>query len=254
MRFRFPTIAALSAIIVLPLAGIPALVAVSKVGNTLDNTRNVPAASLGVGISSNARTLQLLVSSLGNGLALALVGVGIAHLVTGWLVGEDRGLADTLRHVIKRSWVIVIAWVAVLPLKALGLFACLVGALFVLGAFLPLSAVVSAEQLGPFRSVGRSWRLARRHVSSLAALVLISILLSLALETATAGIVDVIRTQLLSDASWSWIITGATTVAFRLLLIPIQAAWAALAYLDLRARSEGLDLELEMTELFGEVR
>jgi MFS family permease len=253
MRFRFGTIAAFSAIVVLPLAGIPALIAASHVGSRLDDTRSVPAATLGTGINSNSRTFQLLVSGLGSAIALALVGVGITYLVTGWLIGEDHTLGDTLRHVGRRSWVVAVAWLAVLPLKVLGVFACLVGVLFVLGAFLPLSAVVSAEALGPFASIGRCRRLARRHLGSLAGLTVIMIVLTFALESVAAGIVVVIRDGAFSDASWSWAITAALTIAFRLVLTPIQAAWAALAYLDLRVRSEGLDLELEASELFGEV-
>jgi len=254
MRFRFSTVAALSAIVVLPLAGIPALIAVSNVGSRLDNTQTVPAASLGTGITSNSRTFELVISALGGAIALALVGVGIAYLVTGWLVGEDHSLGETLRHVGSRSWVIVVAWLAVLPLKVLGVFACLIGVLFVLGAFLPLSAVVSAERLGPFASVGRCWRLARRHLAPLASLALIIIVLNVVLQTVATGIVGVIRSNLLPNVSWSWVVSGALTIAFRLVLTPVQAAWAALAYLDLRVRSEGLDLELEATELFGGTR
>jgi hypothetical protein len=253
MRYRFPTVAAFSAIVVLPLVGIPALAGLSNAGAHLDNTWNVPGILLGLPITTTERAPQFLLSALGITLALALVGVGMAHLVTGWLVGEDRSLGDTLRHVGHRSWVIVIAWFAVLPLKALGVVACLIGAVAVLGIFLPLAAVVSAEGLGPFASIARCWRLARHSVATLGWLVVVSILLSVVLQLVIGGLVDLVRTQFLPHASWSWAIVGVLTVAFRLVLMPIQAAWAALAYLDLRVRSEGLDLELEATELFGQV-
>jgi hypothetical protein len=124
---------------------------------------------------------------------------------------------------------------------------------FALGAFLALSPVVSAEKLGPFASIGRCWRLSRPRLGAMTALVMISLVISLVLQGAVGIVVSIIRRDLLADSSWSWAVSGALTVAFRLVLTPIQAAWATLAYLDLRVRAEGLDLELEMAELFGGV-
>src|ERR1700742_879390 len=52
MRFRFPTIVAFTAVIVLPLAGIPAAVAQFQLTRRLDNINRVPTARLGLGLTS----------------------------------------------------------------------------------------------------------------------------------------------------------------------------------------------------------
>ena len=57
--------------------------------------------------------------------------------------------------------------------------------------------------------------------------------------------------ELWSDASWVWVAAGVVGVVIELVLLPLKAAWASLAYVDLRVRTEGLDLELELDEVFG---
>ena len=51
-------------------------------------------------------------------------------------------------------------------------------------------------------------------------------------------------------ASWIWIAVAAVDVVVQLVMAPVLAGWAVLAYLDLRVRTEGLDLELEAMDRF----
>jgi len=64
-------------------------------------------------------------------------------------------------------------------------------------------------------------------------------------------VATVLESQVLQSPTWGWIAMSAVELGFALLLIPVQAGWASLAYLDLRVRSEGLDMVLESERLFA---
>ncbi len=57
--------------------------------------------------------------------------------------------------------------------------------------------------------------------------------------------------SLLSNSSW--LFAGVAAQVNDLVTIPIAAATAAFAYLDLRIRTEGLDLEVARIDLAGNV-
>ena len=44
---------------------------------------------------------------------------------------------------------------------------------------------------------------------------------------------------------------GTIGLVLSLLTAPLQAVWATLAYFDARVRTEGLDLELQLAEVFS---
>jgi hypothetical protein len=47
-----------------------------------------------------------------------------------------------------------------------------------------------------------------------------------------------------------WVLTAASGILTSLITMPVVAATTVLIYLDLRVRTEGLDLELDATEVF----
>jgi hypothetical protein len=51
-----------------------------------------------------------------------------------------------------------------------------------------------------------------------------------------------------------WIFLGIGAAMASLLVMPMVAASSVLIYLDLRVRTEGLDLELDVQRVFGTVR
>jgi hypothetical protein len=53
--------------------------------------------------------------------------------------------------------------------------------------------------------------------------------------------------------SWSWLFAGVAAQVNDLVTIPIAAAAAAFTYLDLRIRTEGLDLQVARLDLVADV-
>jgi hypothetical protein len=250
LRYRFVTLMAVTAIFGLPLYALPALLGVADRGHTdAFANQGTGLPGFGDGSTQNTSGLLSLLTLLGGALAIALIGVAVAHLVTSWVMGGDPTIRATLRHVASRSPVLVGAWVLAMLIKAAGVAVCFVGFIFVAPLLLVLAPVVSSERLGPAASVGRTWRLSRPRFASLLGLVVVSGIVTWVI-TVVLSLISLLVTQIWQDATWVWVVAGATSVVVRLLLLPLQAAWAALAYIDLRVRLEGLDLQLEADELF----
>ena len=258
LRYRFQTIGVVSAAIVVPFAALPLIVTgvlASTWGDRVDATTANPWSRLGVGLDSNSAATVALATHLGGALASALVGVAVGHLTASWLVGEDPGVMDTLRFVARRGGVTVLAAIVALLIKGIGTIACGVGFVVAVALLTPLGPVIAAEPgLGPWSAVRRTWRLSSRRFVPMLGLAIASGLVYLAFSGANAALNAVLVGQVVGAQSWSWIVSSSLAVAFRLVFTPIQAAWAALVYLDLRVRTEGLDLELETTELLSDAR
>lgn len=259
LRFRFPLIVALTATVVTPLLGIPLLVRNLRLQDRVDAFSSV-SVNLGVGPSTSGEVLSWGIQTLGGGVALALLGLGVGFLVTAWLRGDDPTYRDVMRLLARRGPLAVAAWVVALAPKALGLAACGIGVIFSVAMFVVLSPVLANEAVGPFAAIARSYRLSSgRRASSMVGLVLCGMLVQLAFSMLAFMIASVLESELLRQPSWGWIVVSAVQLAFSLLLYPLQAAWATLAYLDLRVRAEGLDIVLEGERLFpdgggGDVR
>jgi hypothetical protein len=150
-----------------------------------------------------------------------------------------------VRSALHRAPALLAAWVIVHLAEAVGLIGLVVGAVFVMPLFLVTSPAIAVERTGPFAGVKRSYQLTRtRYGFVLGAGLLIAV-------------VDAILTVALSGASvvftvfsWGWIADAAFRAASSLVTVPFVAAAATLVYLDLRIRSEGLDLELGIAEHF----
>jgi MFS family permease len=254
VRYRFTTIAIVTACIVIPLNAVPTVLSILRVTERLDDLSEAPSVSLGIGLGGNSDTALSLLSFLGSSIALALMGVAIGHLVSSWLTGNDPGPGEVLRVVGRRSGVALIAWFVAMLLKGLSFLLCGFGLLITLPMFVVLSPIVAVEGLGPLASVRRSWKLSGRRVLTMLVLVIASVLLTFAFQVIVFFLGTVIQGQVIDDATWSWVVLGVLSFGFALFLAPVQAAWAVLAYFDLRVRSEGLDLEMAAGDVFDRSR
>ena len=236
-----------------PLYALPTLVRIAQGGDRSQRPRRAVVDLPGVHrrgrIESGNATLLGLVAALGGALALAIVGVAVTHLVTSWLMGGDPTFRQTLRHVAGRGPVLAGAWFLALLVKGLGAVIC-IGWVFTIPLLMVLSPVVSSERLGPVASVRRTWRLSRPRFGAMAGLAIVSALVTTIIWLVLSA-VSALVLQIWQDASWVWVAAGVIGVVIQLVLLPLQAAWATLAYVDLRVRTEGLDLQLEADELFG---
>jgi hypothetical protein len=67
------------------------------------------------------------------------------------------------------------------------------------------------------------------------------------------GIVPTVLSLLVGTDGFGWLLTAAAGVLTSLITMPVVAGTTVLIYLDLRVRTEGLDLELEAAEAFPAV-
>lgn len=181
------------------------------------------------------------------GLVLAMVTAGLAVLVAGWYSGQERTLGQVLALAGRRAAPLAAAWVLVHLVEAVFLVGLLVAALVPMTWFAVVSPVVACEHVGPFRALRRSAALTRRRFGAVLgtclAVVLVDVLLSGALTGGAqfyAGF----------DLPGAWIVTTAAAAAASLVVTPFVAGVAVLLYLDLRVRSEGLDVELAIPHRF----
>jgi hypothetical protein len=193
--------------------------------------------------SASAGTLGLSYLALAVlSLAPFFLGGALARLVTTWYVGGDLSAGDALRATARRAPALVGAFALLLPLKILGGMVMCVGAIPVVTLFVVTAPAITVEGLGPIAGAQRSWRLvSRRFWPSLLLIVLATVAASV-----LGSIFGGIPQQLvgLLPAPFDWLAKGVVAALVALVVDTALASVAVLLYVDLRIRTEGLDLEL----------
>lgn len=183
--------------------------------------------------------------------ALSLLGLAVGHMAAGLVAGRDATLGE-LAGVLARRW-----WVAllILPLNAAvhGVSACLGGIGWFIGdAFVFMASVVAgAERTGPWAAWRRAVRLStaefgRALVISFGGVVITGVI-QMSLSFGPAALV-----ASLDPASPLVTVVIAAGAAVVLVTEPLTACIAARAYVDLRCRVDGWDLELRRDRLLRE--
>jgi hypothetical protein len=198
------------------------------------------SSSSNVGIDASAVLLLVL-----SGIALSLVTGAVAALLRGWYADTAPTAGDALRMSLRHAPALIVAWCIVHAAEALAAVALVVPAVLVMPLFLATAPAIVFEQLGPWAGVRRSWRLMRtRYGAALGAALLIALVSSL-LTLALSGL-----GLAFTFLSFGWVIDAACRAASALVTVPFVAAATTLVYLDVRIRTEGLDLELDLAERF----
>jgi hypothetical protein len=180
-------------------------------------------------------------------LALTFVAAAIARLVGAWSAGHDMAAGDLLRTVGRKSWTLLAAFVVVHVAEAVSLLGCYIGIVFVMPLFAVTAPVVGAEGLGPMQAVRRAVNLAsRRYWPVLGVSWLIGITAFL-LANALGGLPQFLVAWFGTELAWPLLAAG--NILGAIISTPFVAAATVLLYLDLRIRTEGLDLEMSAREL-----
>lgn len=238
------TVLLLAAAFVVPVQLVVALVLPDLVGADQSGFGDLFGSGVGVGLSADLVALSIVLE----GLSLMLVCAGLTHLVGAWYAGEDRSLADVFRFVGTRVGPIVLAWLLV-HLAELGFAVLLlVPALVPMAWFLVAAPVVAGEGLGAWKALGRSRRLtSRRFLPVLGTGVLVAIVDAL-LGLALGAVADV---YFALDLPYGLVVRTALAIATQLVTVPFVAGAAVLVHLDLRVRTEGLDIALAVPRRFA---
>jgi hypothetical protein len=191
-----------------------------------------------------------LLGLLVQGIALALVTAAVSRLVTGWYTGRRLDAGALLGGAVYRSWALVVAWVLVHLVE--GVFAILLflPALVPMTWYSIVSVVVACEGVGPIKAMRRSFRLTSRRFGSVLLVCLLVVLVDILLSGALTAI-GALYVEVNGPAGWA--VNTAVAAAALLVTTPFVAGAATLLYLDLRVRTEGLDIELAAGRRFATV-
>jgi len=253
LRFRFGRIMAISLVVVLPLVAVPTLLSYGSFAGEAERLLDSGGSDVFFGVlfgTGGASGWWSALASLASPIAQALVGIGVATLVGGWVMGRDPTFGEACGRIFRRTPAALVVFAAGVVPKVVGIYLCLLPGLVMVALFLVASPVLATEDSGPFRTIARSWGLGRRRLWPLVGLtvagVLLASLITLLLNLAGLAIVEI------SGAStWAWVLLGGLSVLGGVFLTALLAAWAALAYVDVRVRTEGMDLEIESAEVFA---
>jgi flagellar biosynthesis protein FlhB len=249
IKSRPAAVFGVSAAIVIPFQILQAWLSRGLVSsNSLTTIFNQPTSSNGVR-QQNVDALNAYIGLTLGTLAVFLVGCALAKLVSTWYAGGDATAGDALRATVRILPAALAAWALLLIPLAMSLAAVCVGWFFVDPFVIAVAPILMIEKVGPIKAISRSFSLVTRRYLMVTG--------ANALATVMALIADRVLTLLpdllagLVGAPWNWIITAVGNSIVSLLLIPAVAGVAILLYLDLRVRTEGLDIELQATDTFA---
>lgn len=175
------------------------------------------------------------------GIAFALVTAAVARVVTGWYTGTSIRFGDAVAATLRRSGALAVAWVAVHAVEGAFALLLLVPALVPMTWYAVTSAVIACESTGPWRGMRRSFRLCGRRFGTVLAVCVLGGAVDLALSSSLSSIGSL---YLELDLPLGWAVNTAVSSLSLLVTAPFLAAAVTLLYLDLRVRTEGLDIEL----------
>lgn len=190
-----------------------------------------------------ATVLVLVVPAL----ALMFVAAAVAKLVNAWAAGEDPPAGELLRAVGRSSWPLVAAYLLVHLIEVAGVFTCYIGTLAAMAFFSVTAPVIGAEGLGPIAAMKRSARLAGTRFWPVLGINILIAIVDLLLTSALGGLPEFLALWFGLDVAWPLLAAG--NIISAVIATPFVAAATVLLYLDLRIRSEGLDIEVAAREL-----
>jgi hypothetical protein len=243
------TVIGLTAVFVVPVQALGAWLNRGAEGLDLGEAFSQSDTSFQLSDSGAVSGAAWAVLQVGPMIALVFVAAAMARLVSAWHVGHDLNLRELLRGSVTRAWPLLAAWTMVHLLELVSVLGLGILPLAVMTWFLVTAPIIGAEGIGPVDAMRRSARLVNRRFWMVLGLALLSVLVELLFETALS-VLPTLLTSLLGTDGIAWVLTGALTIFTQLVTIPVVAGITVLIYLDLRVRTEGLDLELDAIEAF----
>lgn len=250
LRFRAGTVAALVVVLHGPFLAAAYLLGRAADGLTLwrwllrqldlVGTTSASGSADGSIVYAAASALTLLAGEM-------VVGVAIASLIRAWMEGRDPAAPEILLSTARRLPVILASWLAALASKTLGAALCLVGLLLVVPPLSLAAPVLAFERAGPVNALVRSRTLTSRNSGAALFITLMAPALSLSLF-------GVLRLGDLMAITAFEQFAQAMAMAVMLVLLVARASASTLLYLDIRVRTEGLDLAMRAPHALGTSR
>jgi hypothetical protein len=190
-------------------------------------------------------TLTTVLLFVLSGVVLSVVAGALGHVLSSWYADRNTTAGRALGASVSRLPALVIAWLLVHMIEAVGLIGFFIGEIFLIPLFVVTAPAIVVERLGPWKGIRRSMRLTRTRYGAVLGITLLVAIVDLLLTIALTGIGLVF-----SFFDWGWIVNAGCSAGSSLITVPFVAGSATLLYFDLRVRSEGLDLELGVAAHF----
>lgn len=249
MRRAPATVIGLTAVFVVPIQAAGAWFNRGVDGVTLDDVVGGSDTSFEVGFAVDVDSTASAILVLGPMIALVFVAAALARLVSAWHVGRDLTLGELLRGSLPRAWALLASWVLVHVLEAVSIVGLGLLPFAVMTWFLVTAPVIGAERLGPIAAMQRSARLVSRRFWPVLGLALLSFLVESLFDSAI-GLLPSFLSAFVGTEGIAWVLPAVAGILTLLVTMPVVAGITVLIYLDLRVRTEGLDLELDALEAF----
>jgi hypothetical protein len=201
--------------------------------------------------ASSGATAASWVLLFGTSLAATFLVVGAARVIAARRTGEAVSPGPLLAEALRRSPALLVTWTFGHVLEVVAVVGLLVGTLVPMTFFFATAPVIVLEDVGPLTALRRSAQLVRRRFWPTLAFVLLLWIVLVLFDEAIGAVPSVIA-LLPGDDSFVWVAVVLTGILSGVLLVPVAAAAATLWYLDLRVRTEGLDLDIEAARVFPE--
>ncbi len=251
LRQRPRTIVAIVSWLVVPLSLFQAWSTRDDLGGaTIGELLNDPTVAQEVSESTSVFDVGVVVSQVLSMFVTAVAGVAIARVVAGWNDGVDRGAVDALRFTARRSPAILAAFVLIHLAELVGLVLLVIPGLIVIVLSALTSPVLALESLGPIASIRRSWALVRRRPAEVFGVIVLLAVVQYGVSQAIGTLPVLVSLVLGPDRAWP--IVAASNLLLSIILIPVTGAAMCLTYLDVRFRTEGLDLQNRIAARFAD--
>jgi hypothetical protein len=250
IKSRPKTVLALTAIIILPVQLIAAYLQ-RDVVSVLDALNSFNSGSIATSRAANPRASTLVASYAAQALvALSyyFLGFAIARLVSAWYAGGDMTVKQVLVATGKKAHFIIATFLLLLIPIAASVLMCYVPALFVVPLFLLTMPVMAVEDANPWTAATRSCKLVARRLWWVMLFWFSAFLLESLVNYSIQAAPEVIA-LISPDLAKFFVPIGAAAARFT--TAPFVVGVPVLIYLDLRVRTEGLDLDLEVADAFA---
>jgi hypothetical protein len=244
------TIVGLTALFVVPVQVLAAFLGRGVAGFDFDEAVQETNTTFDFGAQTN--TSSGIVLQAGSMLALVVVAAAIARLVSAWYVGHDLSTKELLRGTAPIAWSLFASCILVHLLEGVSILGLGILPLAVMTWFLVTAPVIGAERLGPIQAMRRSARLVQRRFWNVLGAALLGLLVESLFESAIS-LLPTFVSLFVGTEGIAWVLPAVVGVVSQLVTMPFVAAVTVLIYLDLRVRTEGLDLELRAGEAFAAV-
>lgn len=250
IRHRARVIVGVAVVPVLPAAVFQAWVARDDLGGAaLGDLFTDPTVSQEAADPFAAYDLLFLVSQTVALLVTAVGGVAVSRVVGGWLDGEDRGVAEAWRFTLRRLGPVLGAFVVIHLVQAVGFVLAVVPGLVAVVAFSLTSPVLALEGRGAIDSMRRSATLVRRRPGPVVGVIVLLAIVHQGVDQAVSTLPEGVALVIGPDRAWP--LLAAANAATSIILVPVTGAAMCLLYLDIRYRTEGVDLRRRINRQFG---